>query len=417
MVMAKMNTELFIARRIASAGGGESKGVMVRIAIATTAVSMAVMIIAMAVIMGFRSQISAKIAGFGGHVRITALDYGLAAETAPIRLDPALEADLRGLSGLRSIAPYALKGGLIRTDEATQGIMLKGVDSAYDWSFFAANLVEGGLPRIGDSVRHKDIIVSKSIARTMRLGVDDRVEMLFVHGDRPPRRDRFRISGIYSSGLDEMDRVMVVTELANVQRLNGWDADQVTGYEIAIGDMGRLDEFAHKAYVRTLAHESESPLMVRTATGDNPQLFDWLKTHDVNAVVIITIMLVVALISLISALLIILLERTSMIGILKALGMKNGSVRKIFLMRSAYILISGLLIGSAAGIGLALVQKHFTLLKLDESGYFLSAVPIELGWGWIAALNLGSLAVILALLVIPTNIVSRITPEKTIRYQ
>lgn len=415
--MAKINTELFIARRIASAGGGESKGVMVRIAIATTAVSMAVMIIAVAVIMGYRSEISAKIAGFGGHVRVTALDYGLAVETPPIRLDPMLEADLSGLEGFRSIAPYALKGGLIRTDEATQGILLKGVDQTYDLGFFAASLVEGALPRIGDSVRHKDIIISKSMARTMRLGVDDRVEMLFVHSDRPPRRDRFRVSGIYSTGLDEMDKVMVITDIANVQRLNAWDGDQVTGYEIAIDDMRRLNEFAHEAYVRTLGRETELPMMVRTITGDNPQLFDWLKTHDVNAAVIITIMLVVAFISLISALLIILLERTSMIGILKALGMKNGSIRKIFLYRSAYILITGLFAGTVAGIALALVQKYFAPLKLDEAQYFLSAVPIELGWTWIAALNIGALVAILALLIIPTNVVSRITPDKTIRYQ
>jgi lipoprotein-releasing system permease protein len=157
--------------------------------------------------------------------------------------------------------------------------------------------------------------------------------------------------------------------------------------------------------------------MVRTIYGDNPQLFDWLKTHDVNAAVIVTIMLIVAFFSLISALLIILLERTSMIGTLKALGMKNGAVRRIFLFRSAYILLAGLLMGNIVGIGLSLLQKQTSLIKLDESGYFLSSVPIELGWKWIVALNAGTLAVILALLVIPTNIVSRISPSTTIRYQ
>lgn len=416
--MSKANTELFIARRIASSKGGESKGVMVRIAIATTAVSMAVMIIAVAVIMGFRKEISDKIIGFSGHLRISALDYSFSTESAPIKLNRALEEDIASIDGFRRIAPFALKGGLVKTDDATQGVVLKGVDGSYDWSFFEANMVEGALPRVGDSVRHKDILVSLSTARIMKIGVDDRVEMLFVHGDRPPRRDRFRVSGIYSSGLEEMDKVTILTEIANVQRLYGWSPEQVTGYEIFIDDIDRLEKFEQEAYVRTLQHDdSEPPLMIRTIYGDNQQMFDWLKTHDVNAAVIITIMLVVAFFSLISALLIILLERTSMIGILKALGMTNRSVRKIFIARSAYILAAGLLIGNAVGVGLALLQKYTALFKLDESGYFLASVPIDLGWEWIAGLNVGTIVIILALLIVPTNIVSRITPEKTIRYQ
>ena len=415
--MPKFNTELFVARRIGRHSEGGSRGVMVRIAVATTAVSLAVMIVAVAVIMGFRGEISTKISGFGGHLRISALDYSQSAESRPISIDPALEQDIAGIEGFRSIAPFALKGGLIKTGEATQGIMLKGVGADYDWSFFEGYMQEGTLPRVGDTVRHKDILISRSVAQMLRLGVDDRVEILFVHGDRPPRRDRFRVSGIYSSGLEEMDRHFVLTEIANVQRLNGWDAGQITGYEVATGDIRRLEDFEKEAYVRTLEHEGETPLMVRSIYTEYPQLFDWLKTHDVNAVVIITIMLVVALFSMISALLIILLERTSMIGILKALGMKNGSVRRIFIFRSAYILLAGLLIGNAMGIGLALVQKYTGLVRLDESGYFLPSVPISLGWEWIVGLNLGTVAVILALLVFPTDIVSRITPEKTIRYQ
>ncbi len=415
--MSKFVTEFFIARRIGSSRESGSRGVMVRIAIATAAVSIAVMIVCVAVIAGFRSEISAKISGFGGHLRISALDYSQSLESQPIRIDHALEEDIADIPGFRSIAPFALKGGLIKTDEATQGIMLKGVGEAYDWSFFERYVEEGTLPRVGDTVRHKDILVSRSVARMLKLGVDDRVEILFVHGDRPPRRDRFRVSGIYSSGLEEMDRHFVLTEIANVQRLNGWDTDQITGYEVATNDINRLDGFAKEAYVRTLEHESAPPLMVQTIYDEYPQLFDWLKTHDVNAVVVIAIMLTVALFGMISALLIILLERTSMIGILKALGMKNGSVRKIFIFRSAYILLVGLLIGNAVGIGVALVQKFTNLVKLDESGYFLSSVPIDLGWEWIVGLNFGTLAVILALLVFPTNIVSRITPEKTIRYQ
>lgn len=417
-VMSKLNTELFIARRIGGVRGGESRGVMVRIATATTAVSIAVMIVAVAVIMGFRSEIAGKISAFSGHLRVQALDYGGSLDTPPLRLDPALEADIASIPGFRSIAPYAVKVGIVRTDQATQGIVLKGVGEDYDLGFFESALVEGSLPRRDDSVLHKDILLSSATARLLKLETDDRVEILFVNGDRPPRRDRFRVCGLYSSGLEEMDEQFALTDIRAIRRLGGWDDDRATGYEIVIDDMELLPEFERQASAVAEAHDTGAPrLAVRSVTGDYPQLFDWLKTHDVNAAVIITIMIVVALVSMISALLIILLERIRMIGILKTLGMNNRSLRRVFILRSARILISGLLVGDIVGIGIALLQKHTGAMTLDQSGYFLSAVPIELGWWWIVALNVGTFAVLLALLVFPTTMVGRITPEKTIRYQ
>lgn len=416
--MTDFRTELFIANRLNASRGGDSRGVMVRVAAATTALSIAVMIIAVAVIMGFRSQISGKIVGFGGALKISALDYSRQLESRPIAVNPELERDIAGIPGFHSISPYAFKGGLIRTDRATQGVMLKGVGPGSDLSFFRENLVEGDLPRLADTVRHKDILISKAVAGMLSLGVDDRVEMLFAYPDRSPRRDRFRVSGIYSSGIDELDRRFVLTDITNVQRLNGWGPESITGYEIAVDDLRRLEGFEKEAYVRTLEHdEGDPPLMLRSIYDENPQMFDWLKTHDINAAVIIGVMLAVSLLSMISALLIILLEHTSTIGILKALGMKNRSVRGIFLIRSAYIVLTGLVAGNIAGIGLALIQKYTGAVTLNESGYFLSTVPIDLGWQWIAALNVGTLAVILTLLMLPAGIISRITPEKTIRYQ
>jgi lipoprotein-releasing system permease protein len=343
---------------------------------------------------------------------------GGSTETPPMRLDTALEADVAALEGFRSIVPYALKGGLVKSDEATLGVMLKGVTKGYDMSFFEKCLTEGALPRIGDTVRHKEVLLSVDVARLLRLGVDDRVEILFVNGDRPPRRDRFRVSGLYSSGLSEMDERFILCDMADIQRLNGWDRNQITGYEIVTGDMERLPEFEAEAYTVALRHDHGSPpLMARSVYGDYPQMFDWLATHNVNAAVIITIMIAVALVSMLSALLVILLERIRMIGILKTLGMRNGGLRRIFIIRSARILFTGLLIGNVAGIGLALLQRYTGFLTLDRSGYFLSTVPVSLDAWWIAALNVGTLLVILALLVFPTSIIGRITPEKTIRYQ
>jgi lipoprotein-releasing system permease protein len=416
--MTKLSSELFIAQRIGNGGGGgESRGVMVRIAVATCAVSLAVMILAVAVIMGFRVEISQKITAFAGHLRVQALDYGSGTESAPIALSLEMESAIASVPGVLSVAPFALKTGLVKTADATQGVLLKGVDGRYDLSFFEKCLVEGELPRIGDSVRHKDLLISQSVARMLRLAVDDRVEMLFVEGERP-RRDRFRVCGLYSSGFGEMDNRFALTDIASVQRLNGWDENLVTGYEIMLPDMESIPAAEELVAEAALPFDvGEPPMMLRSVTGDYPQLFDWLATHDVNAAVIIVIMIVVALISMTSALLIILLERIRMIGILKTLGMTNRSLRKIFVMRSARIVFVGLALGNIVGLGVALAQRAWGFLKLDEAGYSLSQVPIALDGWWIVALNVGTLVVLVGLMIFPTSIVSRITPEKTVRYQ
>jgi lipoprotein-releasing system permease protein len=435
--MAKLNIEYFIARRLRGHGGGygrggfglrsrnptgeaDSRGVMSRIAVATTAISIAVMIVAVAVIMGFRAEISGKITAFTGHLKVQALDYGASSETSPITLSDALRDAIAAVDGVRTVAPYALKPGMAKTNEATQGIILKGVDGAADLSFFERWLVAGTLPRLtnpADSVRHKDILISESVGRMLRLGVDDRIEMLFIEGERP-RRDRFRVSGLYSSGFGELDESFAIVDIASVRRLNGWAADEATGYEVGIGDFGRLAATEQALVAAILPHDTGSPpLMVRSVTGDFPLIFDWLATHDVNAAVIIVIMIVVALVSMISALLIILLERIRMIGILKTLGMRNGRLRRIFVIRASRIVIAGLVTGDVVGVGLALVQRATGVLKLDTTGYFVSRVPIELGWWWIAALNVGVAVVLVGLMIFPTNIVGRISPEKTVRYQ
>jgi lipoprotein-releasing system permease protein len=418
--MAGLNIEYFIARRLR--GSGESKGVMARIAGGTTAVAIAVMILAVAVIMGFRAEISGKITAFTGDLKVQALDYGTSSETLPVTLSDALETDIVAIDGVRSVAPYALKLGVAKTGEATHGVMLKGVDARADLTLFESWLVEGTLPRLSenrgaDSVRHKDILISQSVGRMLRLGVDDRVEMLFVEGERP-RRDRFRVCGLYSSGFGELDESFAIVDIANVRRINNWKPDQATGYEIKTDDFERLGEIEQTLAGVVAIHDTGTPnLMVRSVTGDFPLIFDWLATHDVNAAVIIAIMVVVALVSMISALLIILLERIRMIGILKTLGMRNGSLRRIFVIRAARIVLSGLIIGNVAGIGTALLQARTGFMKLDATGYFVSQVPIDLDWRWIVALNAGVAVVLIALMVLPTSIVGRVSPEKTIRYQ
>ena len=417
--MSKINTELFIARRIAASKGGAGRGVMIRIASLTVGIGMAVMIVSLAVITGFRNEITGKLIGFGAHVQVVNLDGNNSLETNPIPRNPILEKHLSEIPDFAAAHPFAIEGGILKTDETMQGIMLKGVDRDYDWSFFEQNLREGELPRVGDSLRTKDILISTTLARLMKLKVDDRVEMLFIREGRSPRRDRFKISGLYDSGFEELDKMVIPTDIRNVQRLNGWDSTQITGYEVTTDAFSQLDRFADEVYDVLVQTDpiGEESLMAVSIREKFPNLFDWLQAHNVNVAVIITIMLLVALLNMISALLIILLERTRMIGVLKALGMNNRSLQKIFVIRSAFIVLRGMFWGNIAGVALCLLQAQTHLVKLNQSGYFLSSVPIELNWDWWIGLNAGTFILIVALMTVPTLIVSRIRPDVTIRYQ
>ncbi len=394
---------------------------MVRIATITVAVGMAVMIIALAVINGFRKDITDKLVGFGAHVRIVNIDGGTGSfEMPPVALDTALMNALADIPGFRSVATYAVKGGIIKTADAIQGVALKGVGEDYDMSFFGENLLEGSLPAVGGTDRKKDLLISRNVADMLRLEVGDKVEIFFISSSRPVRRDRFEVCGIYSSGLDEMDRVMTFTDIRNVQRLLGWSGDQITGYEVMTSDFDRLAGFADDVF-RTVffdpAGTSSGNLIVEDVVSLNVNTFDWLRAHNVNAAVVIVIMLLVALLNMVSAMLIILLEKTSMIGILKSLGMRNGAVRKIFLIRSLRIVLTGMLYGNIVGLGVCFIQKYTGLMKLDSSGYIVSEVPIDLGWEWWLPLNVGVPVVMAVLLMIPAMVVSGIKPEKTIRFQ
>ena len=362
-----MNLAFFIARRTAQHTPDNKPGVMERIAVISVALSVAVMILAMAVIMGFKYEVARKVTAFAAHAVVTDVRGVGTLDSEPVRRSARTEGLIRSTRGFASMAPYAVKGGIVRTADAVGEVMLKGVDTAYDWSAFRGWLVDGDLPRVGDSIRTKDILLSRSLADRLMLGVGDRVEMLFVEAGDTPRRDRFA-------------RRLGHTLL--------YDEDDAT-----------------------------ANLAVTSVTELYASIFDWLKAHDVNAAVIIVIMLVVAFFNMTSALLILVLERTRMIGLLKAFGMRNGCLRRIFLWRAALVTLRGLAWGNAAGLGLCLVQKWTHLVKLSSEGYLLSEVPVSLGWGWWLALNAGFVAAIVALLVIPTAVVSTVKPEETIRYE
>lgn len=413
-----MNLPFFIARRWARPSAGNRPGVMERIAAVAVALSVAVMIVALAVILGFKREVTRKVTGLAAHVELTDLRSLRSPAAQPVRRSAELERTFAAIDGFRSAAPYVLKGGIVRTDEGMQGVLLKGIDASYDASFLAEHIVAGELPRVGDSVRTKDLLLSKGVADRLRLRPGDKVEMLFIEGEAP-RRDRFKVSGIFSTGMEEMDDRIAMTDLRNVQRLSGWAANEVTGYEILLDDFAHARSYAQALDRALLRAEFDGAENLAAVSVEElyPQVFDWLRTHDVNAAVVIGIMLAVALFNMSSALLILVLERTRMIGLLKAMGMRNGALRSLFLYRACFVVARGMAWGNLAGIALCLLQDRFHLLRLDASGYLLSEVPVRLEWGWWVALNAGAGTVIVLLLLMPASMIAFIRPDESIRYE
>lgn len=412
-----MNLAFFIARRMAKPSPENKPGVMERIAVVSVALGAAVMILAMAVIMGFKREVAHKMTGFAAHVSVTDVRGVNALDSEPVHRSAHLEELIRATDGFEAMAPYAVKGGIVRTADAVGEVMLKGVEGDYDWSYFREWLVDGELPRVGDSVRTKDILLSRSLADRLLLGVGDKVEMLFVEPGEMPRRDRFKVAGVYASGMEEMDGMVVVTDIRNVQRLSDWGPDEISGYEIRTRDLRDAAAFA-RTLGRTLLYDDEEGtenLAVMSVTERYANIFDWLKAHDVNAAVIIVIMLVVAFFNMASALLILVLERTRMIGLLKAMGMENRRIRRIFLYRAAFIVGRGLLWGNLAAGLLCWLQARFHLLRLDPAGYMLSEVPVAVSAGWWLAVDVAAAGAILALLLVPAAFVARIRPDEAIK--
>ncbi|TFH25042.1 MAG: ABC transporter permease [Bacteroidia bacterium] len=413
-----MNTELFIVRRMIGsrkAGRSFSRSI-VGIAIFGIALSLAVMIVAVAIVTGFKNEISNKVTGFGAHIQILNHDSNLSYETAPVPARLEGVSRVGGLEGIRNVQPFAIKAGIIKTGEEIHGAVLKGIDGTYDWTFIEKHLTEGTLFRVTDTARTNQVVLSQSTASLLKLGVGDGFTMYFIQD--PPRARTFTISGIYNTSLEEFDRLYVFADIKQVQRLNNWQEGEVSGYEVLIDDMDDLPELTEE--VRELVAfdflEDGSRLKVDNTLQKNSQIFDWLKLQDMNVVVLVILMLVVAGFNMISGLLILILERTNMIGILKALGTKNASVRKVFLYQSGYLTLVGLAWGNLFGLAICLAQKYLNLIPLDPSSYYLDTVPINLNLLHILALNAGTMAITFLFLLIPSMIISRISPDKSIRF-
>jgi lipoprotein-releasing system permease protein len=413
-----MNFPYFIAQRLIKGrreGTSFSRPINV-IAIIGIATGLAVMILAVSILTGFKQQIREKVVGFGSHIQILNFDSNISFETAPISDTQAFVPKIKKMSGIKHIQVFATKAGIIKANEDIQGVVLKGVGSDFDWSYFKSNIVDGSVFTVTDTGRTDKVIISKKISDMLRLKTGDSFAMHFVQD--PPRSRKFTISGIYETSLEEFDKMYVFCDIGHIQRLNGWEGDQVSGFEIFIDDFDRLDEMtmAVREVIGFRISEDETKFKVTNIRIKYPQIFDWLNFQDLNVIIIIILMLIVAGFNMISGLLILILEKTNMIGILKALGSDDITIRRVFLYQAAYLIGKGLIWGNIIGIGLALLQLKTGLISLDPSSYYIKYVPVNLELTHILLLNTGTMAAIILMLLVPSQLISRITPVKAIRY-
>lgn len=407
-----MQLESLIARRLLSTGkSGTSTGV-VRLAVVSVAVGLAVMIVAVAVVIGFKQQIRDKVVGFVAHIQVERLSSNFSYEETPFMPDPQLKESLLNHPEVRAVQSVAVKPGLIKTQDQIQGVALKGVDENYDWSYLQHYLIEGKIPDYRDSAQMHKVLVSAELARRLQLDTGEVMRMWFVSGDPPTARGRrFEIAGIYQTGLAEFDERYVFGHIRHIRRLNNWDEGMVGSLEISLHNIDRLEKVADALY-----YSLPAELTASTARERFPHIFDWLDLQDMNVVIIIILMVLVSGITIISTLLIIILERTATIGILKTMGAANAHVQRIFLLLSARILLQGMFWGNLLAITLLQLQVHFGLLKLPQESYYLTHVPVHFSLWHLLLINAGTLLLWMLNLLIPTRIITRISPAKAIRF-
>jgi lipoprotein-releasing system permease protein len=432
-----MNIEHFVARRIALTKDTSFTRMIIKIAIAAIAISLSIMILTTAIINGFKKEITDKIFGFWGHMHITDTNINRNFELKPIDTREAAFDDIKKISqieyesplkilgieipnktkmaltngGVKGMHPFAILPGLLNTKEDFHGVLLKGIDSSYDWQRISKYIIQGEKIKYNDSIS-SDVLVSRTIAEKLKIKVGNKVIMAFIR-DRSQIKRRFTVTGIYNTGLDEYDRRFCIVDLKMVQSIVGWLPYQAQGMEVIFDNVNDVDVLSDYVYYEKMPQN----LYGESIRQKFPSIFEWLNLQDINEQIILILMVIVAIINMITVLLILILERSRMIGILKSLGMANWQVRKIFLYNAGYIILYGLIWGNFLGLGLAWFQQSTGIIKLDEANYYLNTAPISINFSTIALLNIGVLVFTLLFLIIPTSLVSRITPIKVLRFE
>ena len=413
-----MNLEYFIAKRIHFQQGKKNVSrPAVRIATIGIALGLAVMIISVAVVIGFKNEIRNKTIGFGGHIQITNFDNNNTYAMNPIKADNALIKKIASLDGVRHVEKFATKPGIIKTDTEFQGIVIKGVDANFDWNFFKSNMVEGRIIDVSHSAASKEVVLSKYMANLLGLKLGDSFFTYFIQDQ--VRARKFKIVGIYSTNFIEYDKLFLIADMRQVQSLNDWDKDSFSGLEVLISDFDRIDEVGDAVYDATANkfNKEGAAYSTQTIKQINPQIFSWLDLLDMNVWVILFLMLAVSGFNMISGLLILILERTNMIGILKSIGATNWSVRKIFLYHSFFLIGKGMLWGNFIGLSLCAIQYFTGIVPLDPEAYYVATVPIYFNWLYIILLNVGTLIASLLMMIGPSYLITKINPAKIIRYE
>ena len=406
--------ETQIAMRLYFSKDGEKRTSRpaVRVALAGMIVGVLVMILTICVIVGFKQTITQKIAGFGAHVQLVSFDNNNTYDMQPIEVDDSLLCQLQSYPYVQAVAPFITKPGMIKTDSAFHGIVLKGTDY---WDFFAANIVEGTIPQTP-----QEVIISQSVLNRLNLQIGGTVNAYFVSETADVRARRWKIVGVYQTGFEQFDQLFIIAPMETASRLQGWEEKNYSGVEILLSDVSHLDEVADEMYFEVVNKVDENGYniyYIQTLHQQNPAVFAWLDLLDMNVIVIIILMLLVAGFNIISGLIILIMESVRLIGTLKALGADNHFVRRIFLTQAALLVGKGVVWGNIIGLAIAAIQYFWHIIPLDPITYYVSYVPITFAWGWIILLNVLTIALSMLILLLPSMIITRISPAKVMHFE
>ena len=411
-----MNYELFIAKRIIAAKQHKSSisSPIIKIAIIAISLGIIIMMIAIATGIGLQQKIREKLSGFNGHIQITNFDNNYSEITLePVSKNQEFYPEFKSIENIENVQVFATKAGIIRTETDFEGIIFKGVSEDYNWDFFKEYLIEGELPNFSEDVS-TDVLISQEISNRLQINLGDSFNVFFVKED-PSKAPWLRVVkavGIYNTGFQDFDENFVIADIRNVQKMNRWSENEVGGFEVLISNFDEIEVKSKEVYA-----ETASTLNTQSVIEKYPAIFEWINLFDNNIYLIIAIMVLVAGINMITALLVLILERTQMIGILKALGASNVSIRKVFLYNAGYLIIRGLFWGNLIGLSVLLLQKYTGIITLDPETYYVTNVPVYLNFNYIFFLNIGTLLLCLLMLIIPSIVISKISPVKSIKFE
>lgn len=417
-----MKIEYMLAERTARYEKGSRSTVMMRLASVTVGLGIAVMIITLSVVAGFRQQINGALRGMMADMTICDVSGFMRQESEAVRPSEEFVREVGALRGVKSISPQVVLNGMAKSGDNVAGLQLKGIDAEYATEWWQSVIVEGSLPDVVAEHRGKELLLSEATAQKLDVAVGDKVEMLFAVGDERPRRDRFKVSGIYRTGLEEMDLRLAVADMRDVRRIAGWADDEVSGYDVMLDDGADAEAVSDEIFQiidrrYDAGDESVGSLVVNSIRERFPVVYDWLKAHNINARVIIVIIMVVVLFNMAAAMLIMVLDRTAMIGSLKALGMRNGAIRRMFIYRAARLFAVGALWGNVVALVLVGVQAVWHPVELNPSGYMLTYLPVKVELWRVVLLNAGALAVTVVVMLLPSAMIARISPSESLKYK